>query len=55
MAKNEPEFFIRPVDKTDWIRFAANSGNNLDDDPFYQTALNTLRQFSNMDVENSEV
>ena len=55
MVKNELEIFIRPVDKTDRIRFAVNSENNLDDDPFYRTALGTLWKVSNTDIENSEV
>lgn len=51
MVKKELNVPIRPVEKMDWIRFAMNLEDGLDDDPFYRTALDTLKQASNINAE----
>ena len=56
MIKNELDISIRAVNKTDWLYFAMNSEDGLDNDPFYKTALGTLQKVSNtINAENSEI
>ena len=55
MVKNAEEVSIRIFDKTDWMRFALNSDDDLRNDPFYPIAFSTLRELSQVDADNLRV